>query len=152
MEFINFSEVKFHQRDFDLNRVVKSNNYRILTIFGNVSCGGFGFADNDIEGYLEVPNRLLGMGEYFVLTAKGDSMVGAGIDNQDIIIVQKQSFADNGQIAVVMHNGEAVLKRFYKLPNEKKYLLHPENSNYDDIIVDKCNILGIAVKIIKDIQ
>lgn len=95
---------------------------------------------------------MIGDSEYFVLKAKGDSMIKSGIKEGDLLIIRLQSYAENGQIAVVEIDNSVTLKRFYKLEDEKKYRLHPENDKYSDIILDKCNILGVAVKIIKDIK
>lgn len=123
----------------------------ILAIYGNISCGGFKLIDDYAEGYLEIPNSMLGNADYFVLKADGESMIEAGIDDGDLLIVQRKLSPDDGEIAVVLNDDRVVLKRFYRLTTEEKYLLQPENAAYKPIIVDKCEVLGVAVKVIKNI-
>lgn len=77
-------------------------------------------------------------------------MIEAGIDPGDLVVIRKQETAENGQIAVVLVDDEATLKRFYIEDNRVR--LHPENSEMKDIYVDHCIIQGVAVKVIKDIQ
>ena len=97
----------------------------------------------------------LGRGEYFGLIADGESMINIGIKNGDIVIVRKQSTAENGQVVVAMipdeYSGEmtATLKRFYK--EQGRYRLHPENDKYEDMYFDSINIQGVAVKVLKDL-
>ena len=139
---------------YDKTWIITSSKRKkaIIPLFGNISCGQFKLIDCEIEGYLEIPKSMIGEGDYFALRADGDSMVGAGINDGDIVIVEKNSSPENGQIAVVMMEDDVVLKRFYRLENEKKYLLRPENDHYDDIVVDKCTVLGIAIKVIDDLK
>ena len=127
------------------------NNNAILAVYGDISCGGFKLIDDYVEGYLEIPNFLIGNAEYFVLKADGDSMIDAGIDNGDLLIVQRKLSPDDGEIAVVLQDERVVLKRFYRLTTEQKYLLQPENAEYTPMIVDECEVLGVAVKVIKNI-
>lgn len=122
-----------------------------IPLFGRIPCGKLGFMDCEVEGYFEMPKSMIGNGEYFALRADGNSMVDAGIEHGDIVIVEKNPSPDNGKIAVIRVDESVSLKRFYRLEKEKKYLLHPENTAYADIIVDECNILGVAVKVLKDL-
>lgn len=123
----------------------------ILAVYGNISCGGFKLIDDYTEGYLEIPNSLIGNAEYFVLKACGESMINAGIDDGDLLIVQRKPIPEDGEIAVVLNDERVVLKRFYRLEDEEKYLLQPENPEYTPMIVDDCEVLGVAVKVIKNI-
>ena len=69
--------------------------------------------DDNIEGYVEIPNGLIGTGAYFVLQADGDSMVGAGINDSDLVIIRKQDYADDGDIVVAFVDSKVTLKRYY---------------------------------------
>ena len=78
-------------------------------------------------------------------------MIDAGIDNNDLVIIRQQNYADPGQIVVALVENEATLKRYYPEPRNKRIRLHPENKKLEDIYVDNCLIQGVAVKIIKDL-
>ena len=124
---------------------------RLMPIYGGIPCGELGYLDDNIEGYVEIPNGLIGAGTYFVLQADGDSMVGAGINDSDLVIILKQDYADDGDIVVAFVDSKVTLKRYYKLRDIKAYRLHAENEAYEDKIVKDCQVLGVAVKILKDL-
>ena len=85
----------------------------------------------------------------FILKVQGESMIEAGINDGDYIIVSKQETARNGQIVVAMIDGEATVKTFYK---EKDYIrLQPENSTMDPIIVKDCQIVGKVIGLFRKI-
>ena len=136
--------------DLDYAKKTASNN-PLLTVFGYVPCGSPNFIDDNIEGFLEIPKSMLGQGDFFVLRAKGDSMVDAGIKTGDLIIIKRQPTAEDGQIVVARLGNNVTLKKYYKLETAKKIVLHPENENYEDIVIRDCDIMGVAVKIIKDL-
>ena len=116
----------------------------------DISCGLPDIAEEHIEEYVSLPESMFGSGEFYILRARGESMIKAGIDPGDLVVIRKQETAENGQIAVVLVDEEATLKRFYIEDNRVR--LHPENSEMKDIYVDHCIIQGVAVKVIKDIQ
>ena len=78
-----------------------------------------------------------------MLKVKGDSMINAGIFDGDKIVVKHQETADNGDIVVALIDDSATVKRFYKRDN--KIILHPENDNLKDIVLDNVQILGVVV-------
>ena len=141
---------KIALHDLDFEEKVSSSNL-LLTVFGYVPCGTPNFIDDNVEGYLEIPKSMLGQGEFFVLRAKGDSMIDAGIKTGDLIIIKQQNYAEDGQIVVARLGETVTLKKYYKLEDEKQVMLHPENEKYNDIVIKNCNIMGVAVKIIKDL-
>lgn len=121
-------------------------------VYGSVSCGQLKFAQEEITEYFKLPTSLVGNGEFFMLRANGDSMVDAGIDDGDLVLIKKQSTAYNGQIVVALYEDEATLKRFYKDEKNRCFVLHPENEAYDDIVIQgDLFIQGIAVKVLKDL-
>lgn len=121
-------------------------------ILGSVACGLPNLAEENIEGYVSLPEALFGSGEFYILKAKGNSMIDAGIDDGDLVIIKKQSIANDGEIIVALIDDEATLKRFYRDEENKRIILHPENKEMKDIYVDNCIIQGVAVKVIKDLQ
>ena len=130
-----------------------SRNLHQLPIVGDVACGTPILAEQNIESYLTISGSFLGTGNFFVLKAKGDSMINVGIEDGDYVIVRQQQTADEGQIVVAMVNdGDCTLKRYYVDKRRKKIRLHPENDSMEDMYFDKVDIQGIALKIIKNIE
>ncbi len=88
----------------------------------------------------------------FCLRAAGDSMIGARIYDGDIVFVRKQSSVDNGEIAAVLIDDEATLKRVYYYPDKNKLVLSPENPKYEPFVyigeeLDEVRILGKVVEL-----
>lgn len=128
-------------------------NIQQLPIVGDIACGMPILAEQNIESYLTISGDFLGAGNYFVLMAKGKSMINAGIDDGDYVIVRQQPSAEEGQIVVAMvEDGECTLKRYYTDKRRKKIRLHPENDKMKDMYFDNIEIQGVAVKIIKNIN
>ena len=123
-----------------------------VPVLGTIACGIPKFAEENIEEYVRLPVALFGKGNFFILRAYGDSMIEAGIDNGDLVLIRQQNYADEGQIVVALMADEATLKRFYPEPKKHRIRLHPENSRMDDIYVDNCEIQGVAVKVLKDLE
>ena len=123
-----------------------------VPVLGTIACGIPKFAEENIEEYVRLPVALFGKGNFFILRAYGDSMIEAGIDNGDLVLIRQQNYADEGQIVVALMEDEATLKRFYPEPKQHRIRLHPENSRMDDIYVDNCEIQGVAVKVLKDLE
>lgn len=97
-----------------------------IPILGRVSAGLPLYAEQNIEGYTYTD--LNGVDEYFALRVHGDSMDAARINDGDVLIVRRQDCVDNGQIAVVLVDGEdATVKRFYS--SEDTITLVPQSTN-----------------------
>ena len=123
-----------------------------VPLLGAVSCGIPKFAEGNIEEYVQLPTALFGKGDFFLLRASGDSMIEAGIDSGDLVLIKHQDHAEPGQIVVALiGDDEATLKRFYPEPQHGIIRLHPENPALDDIIVENCAIQGIAVHVMKSL-
>ena len=73
-----------------------------LNIVGKIVCGNPATEEETRIGTIDFPIALLGSGEYFVLQAYGDSMINAGIEENDLVIVRRQSSADYGKIVVAI--------------------------------------------------
>lgn len=133
--------------------LIESPEREMIPIVGRISCGSPILAEEDIEGYVSLPENIFGRGTFFFLRAKGDSMIEAGIDSGDLVLIRQQSTAEPGEIVVALVNedAEATLKRYYPEPENRRIRLHPENEKMDDIYADYCTIQGIAVKVIKDL-
>lgn len=117
----------------------------IAPLIGTVTCGDPIFAYENLEATYKLPADLFGPGELFLLKAKGDSMIDAGIQDGDIVTVDKSSPVKVGDICVALIGEDATVKRLMKKNNN--YYLKAENKNYEDIIVnqDELQIIGKVV-------
>lgn len=112
---------------------------------GAIACGEPILADENIEAYDDVPEDVKCD---FTLICKGDSMINARINDGDIIYIRQQSSVDNGEIAAVLIDNEATLKRVYLY--DDKIVLQPENPKYSPFVylkeeMNSIRILGKAV-------
>ena len=118
----------------------------MVGLVGSVSCGPLTFAEQNISEYFTLPTSLVGKGEFFLLQASGDSMIG------DLVLIKKQSTAEFGQIVVALVDNETTLKRLKKSKSTNEIYLHPENPDYNDIYLDSDLVIqGVAVKVLKDL-
>ena len=117
----------------------------------SVSCGPGLLEEQRILEYVRLPETVFGSGEMFLLRANGDSMVDAGIDDGDWIVVKKQNTAEEGDIVVALSDGLNNLKYFYKNKKKKCAILRSANAvkNYKDIEVYDLQIQGVAQHVIK---
>ena len=111
-----------------------------VPIIGNVAAGQPLLAVENIDNYFPIPTEYMPNAESFMLKVKGESMINAGIFDGDIIIVEKQNTARNGEIIVALVDDSATVKTFYKEAGHIR--LQPENDTMDPIIVPDCTILG----------
>ena len=123
-----------------------------VPVLGNIACGIPKFAEENIEEFVRLPVSLFGRGSFFILRAYGDSMIEAGIEDGDLVLIRRQDTAEPGQIIVALMEDDATLKRFYPEPEKGRIRLHPENSGMDDIYVDSCIIQGVAVRVIRELE
>lgn len=118
-----------------------------LPMLGEIACGVPIYANQEHEMTVPVDESL---GVDFCLRAHGDSMIGARIFDGDIVFIRYQDSVDNGEIAAVIINDEATLKRVYYYPNESKLILSAENAKYAPLVyvddeLDSIKILGKAI-------
>lgn len=118
------------------------NEFKGIPLIGTVRAGQPIFAVENLEGYYPLPPEFGSSEDKFALKIQGNSMINAGINEGDIIIVEKQETANNGEIVVAIIDDSATVKRFYKKSN--KIILHPENDEMQDMIFDNVSILGIV--------
>ncbi len=118
-----------------------------VPLVGQVAAGQPLLAVENITGYFPIPAEYLPNEDTFMLNVKGESMVNAGINNGDQIIVAKRNTAENGDIVVALVNDSATVKRFFKEDNHIR--LQPENDTMKPIIVDNCEIVGKVVGLIR---
>jgi len=128
-----------------------AENLISIPIVGRVAAGYPVLSEENIEGSLNLDRRLFASAHsLFALRVWGDSMINAGILEGDIVLVNQQKTANNGEIVVALVDGEATLKRFQKLKDE--ILLIPENKNYSVIRVNfkmDFSIIGKVVSLFR---
>lgn len=128
-----------------------------LPVLGVVSCGIPKYAEENIEEYVQVPSSWFGTGQFFALRADGESMINAGINHGDLVIIRQQNYADPGQIIVALiDNEDATLKRFRPRSDGQYIDLVPENDKFKvravDLSCETLEIQGVAVKVLKDLE
>ena len=132
-----------------VSSVQSSPRLNRVPILGNISCGMPDFSEENFEEYIPLPVALFGEGDFFLLRAKGHSMIDAGIDPGDLVVVRKRNTAREGDIIVALVGNETTLKRYYMDKKRKCIRLHPENEEMKDILVKECIIQGVAEHVIK---
>ena len=118
-----------------------------LSLIGPVAAGAPILADENVENYFPIPAELLPNSETFMLKVRGNSMIDVGIYDGDRVIVEQTSVAENGEIVVALIDDSATVKRFFK--ENGHYRLQPENATMDPIIVDKVQILGKVIGLLR---
>lgn len=125
-------------------RPIKLKKFPML---GEIACGQPIFCNEEFETFAEASADI---DADFCLTAKGDSMINARIFDGDIVFVKKAPIVNNGEIAAVIIDDEATLKRVYYYPDKNKLILNPENPKYEPLVymneeLNHILILGRAV-------
>ncbi len=125
------------------------SNTLALPLVGQVAAGEPILAEENIEETITLPTELVGDSASFLLTVHGESMIEAGINDGDWIVIKQQQTAHNGEIIVALIEDGATVKRFYK---EKDHIrLQPENSSMEPIIVKDCSIVGKVVAVLRKV-
>lgn len=117
----------------------------------SVSCGPGQLEEQRILEYVRLPETVFGKGEMFLLRANGDSMVDAGIDDGDWVVIRKQNTAEEGDIVVALSDGLNNLKYFYRNKRKGCAILRSANAakGYKDIETFDLQIQGVAQNVIK---
>ena len=118
-----------------------------LPIIGTITAGSPILAVENIDDTLPISIDFVGNKESYVLKVKGESMIEAGILHGDLVIVNSQHNAKNGDIVVALIGEEATVKTFYK---EKDHIrLQPQNSSMDPILIKEPYILGVVKAVVR---
>lgn len=124
-----------------------------LPLIGRVAAGSPILAEEHIEERVDMPANFFYPRADFLLKVRGDSMIGAGILDGDLLAVHKTMEASNGQIVVARVDDEVTVKRFQRTRNRSKVMLLPENPDYAPIEVDLREqafaIEGLSVGVIR---
>ncbi|MFJ9846051.1 transcriptional repressor LexA [Kitasatospora sp. NPDC101155] len=118
-----------------------------VPLVGRIAAGGPILAEQTIEDVFPLPRQLVGQGELFALTVRGDSMIEAAICDGDWVTVRRQPVAENGDIVAAMIDGEATVKRLKR--EDGQVWLMPHNPAYEPINGDNATILGKVVAVLR---
>jgi repressor LexA len=113
-----------------------------LPLVGSVAAGAPRLAEQDVEDWIPTPFQ----GD-FVLRVTGDSMIGAGILDGDLVVVRRRPTADDGEIVVAQIDDEATVKRLRRI--DGRVHLVPENEAYAPIVADEVLVLGVVVGVLR---
>ena len=132
----------------DTNRVQMGNS---------IPCGPLADVSEEQLDHIRLPIALTGSGDFFLLRCKGDSMINAGIDDGDLVLIRKQALAREGQVVAVLYNSDCTtLKRFHRESDCEVHLI-PENDTVSRIIIkgndlSRLKIQGVATMVLKDLE
>ena len=130
------------------------SGYFSAPIVGSVQCGDPETEEEHVEEYVSLPESIFGKGEFYILRASGDSMVDAGIEDKDLVVIRKQDSASVGDIVVALEeNNQNTLKTFDGIDDESGYaiLKYENKKKYPDkvIRVRELIVQGVAKHVIK---
>ena len=118
-----------------------------VPLVGNVAAGEPILAEENITDVISLPVDIVGDAPSFLLSVRGESMIEAGINDGDYVVVKEQPVANNGDIVVAIIEDGATVKRFYR---EKDHIrLQPENSSMEPILTTDCIIAGKVVAVFR---
>lgn len=132
-------------------------SYISAPLVGSIQCGCPEQEEEMVEEYVSLPVSLFGKGDYYILRAKGDSMVDAGIEEDDLIVIERNCSVCVGDIVVALDDsGENTLKRYGGFDSEEGcYLLQYENEAVYPgkvIKVPAFQVQGVACHVIKSLR
>lgn len=128
--------------------------YISAPLVGSIRCGTPEEEEESVEEYVSLPVSLFGKGDFYILRAKGDSMVDAGIDEGDLLVIERNCTASEGDIVVALDQDQQnTLKRYVGFDdNEKCYILAYENRTLypgEKIKLKSFEVQGVARHVIK---
>ena len=133
-----------------LTKTGNTLNERRLPLLGSVSAGSPLLAEQNVQRYVPIPKFLMPeKAEYFILQVQGDSMIEAGIFENDLVLVQMTNDVKSGDIVVALIGNETTVKRL--MTRDGQQYLKPENSKYPDIFPDQeWSVQGKVVALIRE--
>lgn len=145
--------------DYEEEKINAYNNlYKLskqsLPMLGSIACGVPIYADEERESYVMCGTDIKAD---FCLRCQGDSMINARINDGDIVFIRKQDAVNNGDIAAVIIEDEATLKRFFYYKEQGMVILRAENPKYKDIVItgeqlNSITIIGKAIAFQSDVE
>lgn len=120
---------------------------------GSIPCGTPDVVEASVDEIVHLPTAIFGKGELCILHAQGESMIDAGIDDGDMVVVDTSAEVTVGDIVVALDGeGQNTLKRLEFDSEKRCYYLHPENPALEDIYVNQLTVQGVARYVIKKLR
>lgn len=120
---------------------------------GAIPCGPPETIAASVSEYVRLPSAIFGSGSLYIIPAQGDSMIGAGIEDGDLIVVDRNANPTAGDIVVALDGEQQnTLKTLRFDDSQGRYYLHPENPALEDIYVDELSTQGVAQFVIKRLR
>lgn len=130
----------------EVNSPIIANSI-IIPLYNDISCGTGLFVDDNVDEFISLPESLLSPSkEYFCQYASGDSMIGENINQGDLIVFEKNSQIQNGDIGCFsLDDNIATCKKFYRDNKNQCIILQPANPDYAPIVVNQENQVNFRV-------
>ncbi len=146
------NEFKSTDYPYSISNIIPLPETKQVPLLGTIACGEPILANENIEDYVSMP---VFINATFALRCKGNSMIGARINDGDIVYIRKQETVENGEIAAVLIDNEATLKRFYKYGDT--VVLRAENPDFSELTykneeINTIRVLGKAVYFLSTIK
>lgn len=135
--------------DLDAYRAEADSRVSDVPLVGAIAAGGPILAEQNVTDVMPLPRQLTGEGELFMLQVRGESMIEAGIFEDDWVVVRRQPDADNGDIVAALLDDEATVKTL-KRRDGHQWLL-PQNRMYEPILGDEATIMGKVVTVLRSL-
>lgn len=125
---------------------------RDVPLVGRIAAGSPILAEEDIEEIFPLPTEIVGNDPVFMLKVRGDSMIGAGIFDGDLVVIRRQPEAREGELVAALIDGEeATVKRLHREPG--RVVLIAENPAYEPIVLTGgVEIIGRVVAVIRSVR
>jgi repressor LexA len=121
-----------------------------LPLIGHVAAGAPILAEENIEEYIEIPDVIGGEEGDYVLRVRGESMVEAGIFEDDYVVVRPADEASDGEIVVALIGEEATVKRYFRESDHVR--LQPENETMEPILTTEATVLGRVIGVVRKVS
>ena len=142
------------ERDPETRLPVPSGTARHVPLVGTIAAGAPILAEERVEDVLPLPRELVGDGELFMLTVRGESMIEAGVLDGDLVVVRAQPTVEQGEMCAALVDGEATVK-FLRRTRDGEVFLDPANAAYEPIPVrpdQDARILGKVVTVLRALR
>lgn len=145
----NFFDVSVDELLGKPQNLYEIDSWKNIPIVGNIACGTPILANENIEGFQAIPSNLVPQDNVFALECHGNSMEPT-IKNGALVVIHQQPEVEDGEVAAILINNDATLKRVKHVGNQ--IILLPDNKEYDPIVLNKNDDNRILGKMILQIN